>query len=160
MARQLVTADEATPALRQHTKPCSDCPWSRNALNGWLGSLSPEQWINEARSETLIDCHVHAGAQCAGAAIFRANICKSPRYPNILRLPSDRRAVFAGHQEFLDHHGKKRMSDHEALKDAARNAVQALHGDTSVSQAQTRESLEEIRDEINDMLESLPDDED
>lgn len=104
MANQLITGDEATPALRQHTKPCSDCPWRRKAIKGWLGSLSPEDWIQAAHGEAYVDCHTRIGVQCAGAATYRANLCKRPRNPCILRLPPDRKAVFANPAEFLEHH--------------------------------------------------------
>ena len=102
--KQCVTTDEAQLADKQHHKPCSDCPWRRGSLNGWLGDTTPEEWLVEARGDGLIECHTLLGAQCAGAAIFRTNICKSPRDRHALRLPADRTNVFATPAEFKTHH--------------------------------------------------------
>ena len=102
--RQLITSDEATPLASQPKKPCTDCPWSRGALRGWLGDLSCEEWIAAAHGEARIDCHVFAGPQCAGAAIYRANVAKLPRERSALVLPADRTAVFASPAEFCEHH--------------------------------------------------------
>ena len=95
--------------VTQHKKPCKDCPWRRNAVNGWLGSLSAEEWVAAAHQEARIDCHINVepATQCAGAAIYRANILKLPRYAEILVLPKDREKVFCTPMEFLDHHKKE-----------------------------------------------------
>lgn len=45
--------------------------------------------------------------QCAGLAIYRANVCKKPRDRSILTLPADREAVFAAPSEFRHHHTTK-----------------------------------------------------
>lgn len=102
--RQLVSSDEARPARGQHKQPCSDCPFARTALAGWLGSDTPASWMKMAHGETRMECHTLIGAQCAGAAIYRANVCKKPRDPALLTLPADRVKVFAGPPEFLRHH--------------------------------------------------------
>lgn len=44
---------------------------------------------------------------------------------------------------------------HDMLKDNAKNAINALHGDTTVSQEQTLESLEEIREDLTVMIDTL-----
>lgn len=103
----LTTDDEAVPTNVQIEKPCHDCPWRRNALQGWLGGNTAEQWLEIAHGEARIPCHALKGPQCAGAAIFRANMCKLPRDPSVLRLPADREAVFAHNGEFLDHHERE-----------------------------------------------------
>lgn len=103
--RQLITSDEAVPATCQHTKACSDCPWSRDSLPGWLGGNTAQEWIGFAHTETLIPCHVLDGAECAGAAIYRRNAGKLVR-PGLLRLPADKDAVFATPMEFLAHHSQ------------------------------------------------------
>jgi hypothetical protein len=102
--KQLVSFNEARIAKGQHTKPCSDCPWARTSLAGWLGQMSPAEWIADVHGESLIECHTLLGAQCAGAAIYRANVVKLPRDPETLRLPRDRERVFATPREFLSHH--------------------------------------------------------
>jgi len=50
-----MTLPQATP------RPCNDCPWRRKSCAGWLGPFGIKQ--------------------CAGAAVYRANVCKSPRDP-------------------------------------------------------------------------------
>jgi hypothetical protein len=44
------------------------------------------------------------GAQCAGAAIYRANVAKNTRSDQTLRLPKDPKMVFNTPFEFWDHH--------------------------------------------------------
>lgn len=105
--RKLIAGTEARPAKRQHTKPCSDCPWHRESLPGWLGGLSADAWLCEAHGEAVIECHTRLGMQCAGAAIYRANVCKTPRSITILRLPADKERVFATPFEFRDQHESK-----------------------------------------------------
>lgn len=106
----------------QHVQPCSDCPWRRDALPSWLGALSVEDWIQAAHGEARIDCHVRQlskrdfrvaqgpaargrSLECAGAAIYRANVCKTLRDPSRFKLPPDRAAVFATPAEFRAYHG-------------------------------------------------------
>ena len=69
--KKLVTIDEAVEAPKQHTKPCSDCPWSRESLKGWLGGVDPMTWLREAGTDHPIPCHTVSNQQCAGAAIYR-----------------------------------------------------------------------------------------
>lgn len=107
---QLITTEEARPANGQHKAPCSDCPWARRSMAGWLGDTSREEWLGDAHGETRIECHTLLGAQCAGAAIYRANVCKIPRDPALLRLPADRRLVFADRHEFWERHDMKRVA--------------------------------------------------
>ena len=107
---QLITREEAKVAKGQHKSPCSDCPWARRSLAGWLGDTSREEWFSDAHNEVRIDCHTKIGAQCAGAAIYRANESKLPRSSELLKLPADREKVFAGPQEFWDHHDMNRVA--------------------------------------------------
>lgn len=50
---------------------------------------------------------------------------------------------------------KKTKSVHELLCDEARKAIDAVHGDTSVSQETTRESLSDLNDHIHVLIETL-----
>ncbi len=104
MRRVLVSSNEATSAKGQHTAPCGDCPWRRDALPGWLGTLTAAEWVKVAHGDDAIACHTKAGAQCAGAAIYRRNVVKSPRDPEALRLPANRETVFGTPIEFTTHH--------------------------------------------------------
>jgi len=106
MRGQLKTYHDAKPAKRQHTSPCSDCPFARTALRGWLGNMSPAQWIQIAHGDGIIECHTVSNQQCAGAAIYRANVCKDPRNREALRLPANKTRVFGQITEFLQHHAK------------------------------------------------------
>ncbi len=101
---QLLTYHDARPRKKQHTSPCSDCPFARKSLAGWLGNMTAEEWIAAVHGEALIDCHTISNQQCAGSAIYRANVCKSPRREDCLRLPADRVKVFSWMTEFLAHH--------------------------------------------------------
>lgn len=103
--RQLVTCREAQQAKGQHTKPCSDCPWARTALNGWLGSMTADEWVHVAHTDSLVECHTLLGAQCAGLAIYRRNVAKFV-HPPLLRLEANRELVFSSPMEFKDHHSK------------------------------------------------------
>jgi hypothetical protein len=100
----ITLSDEAVPTDVQPEKACHDCPWRRNAARGWLGPSSKEEWIAIAHSDAEVPCHALEGPQCAGLAIYRANLCKVPRDPKVLRLPEDREAVFSAPQQFTDHH--------------------------------------------------------
>ena len=101
--RQLISSDQAVLATRQHTTPCSDCPWSRDSLSGWLGGASVDDWLHTAHADCKVDCHTLRGAQCAGMAIYRRNMCKRVD-PPILRLERDTAVVFATPMEFRAHH--------------------------------------------------------
>lgn len=100
----LLTNRDARPSKKQHVKPCSDCPWRRDSLPGWLGSGTPASWVAAAHSDEKIPCHVHSNQQCAGSSIYRANVCKVSRDATVLRLPADREAVFEHQAEFKGHH--------------------------------------------------------
>lgn len=108
--RRLVTYLEAKKTKAQHTKPCADCPWARGAVKGWLGSSTPEQWLQAAHGESLIDCHTVIPWQCAGSAIYRANVGKVPRDASLLRLPPDKKCVFSTPMEFIEHHKHERTT--------------------------------------------------
>lgn len=106
MGRRLISSDESVKSENQHTSPCSDCPFSRKSLPGWLGGSTIQEWMEVAHGEGTIDCHVINNQQCAGAAIFRANICKSPRNRECLSLPRNKDIVFSWDNEFKKHHEK------------------------------------------------------
>lgn len=109
MSRKLcVTADEAEHATVQHTRPCSDCPWRRDSLPGWLGEMTADAWLECAHGESIVQCHTvsNPAIQCAGLAIYRRNVAKLPRPPSLI-LEADRVAVFASRTQFKEHHAQK-----------------------------------------------------
>lgn len=98
--------------------PCFDCPWRRNAAKGWLGPFTAEEWLATAHSDEPIACHITLNEdaeseaeawsaqgvlQCAGSAIYRSNVHKSPRNPEVATLPADLETVF-GMGEFVPYH--------------------------------------------------------
>lgn len=100
----MTTSDQVKPAKKQHTKPCGDCPWRKTAIKGWLGGVTKEQWIYDAHSDDKIICHCTGNTECAGVAIYRKNVAKSPRDKSVLILPADKENVFATPMEFLEYH--------------------------------------------------------
>lgn len=69
-----------------------------------------------AHGEVAIACHLtitneswdDAGMrQCAGAAIYRANVAKAPRSPDVIVLQPDRDKVFCRSTEFIAHHTRQ-----------------------------------------------------
>lgn len=108
---RLICSDEATLAKTQPTKPCTDCPFARASLPGWLGGIPIQDWLAAVHSDSLMVCHVHPNVQCAGAAIYRRNVCKLLQDPSLLVLPADRQLVFATPMEFTKHHSNPGVPD-------------------------------------------------
>lgn len=106
-------------------KPCGTCPFSRSVRPGALGGGSIPQFIGQVCGPFFLPCHsqpnygeirsqMKSGAggfeearQCAGAAVFRANIGRPGTGANSmeLTLPPDREKVFSSYAEFVAHHG-------------------------------------------------------
>ena|ERR1700723_1629954 len=102
--RKLTTIDEAKPTKRQHKIPCSDCPWRRSSIPGWLGGVGADDWITEVHSDEPILCHTMILHQCAGSAIYRRNVGKLSRDSEVICLEADREKVFSSPMEFKRHH--------------------------------------------------------
>lgn len=107
--------EEMLDNLPEATKvPCLECPWLRKAVPGHLGPLKAEQWCEMAHGEGPVACHMTVQSddqpwsevrQCAGMAIFRANIFKSPKHPKVaLAEERDTTSVFSWDDEFIKHH--------------------------------------------------------
>ena len=96
----MTNSETAVTGKVQHTQACHDCPMRRNALPGWLGGSTPEEYRRLCHSDAPVDCHAIKNTQCAGVAIYRKNVCKKAAYV----LPADREAVFATPMEFVDWH--------------------------------------------------------
>ncbi len=110
--------------MKQHKKACKECPWRKKALQGWLGSNTPQEWLEMAHGESKVSCHTLGNKlltpesrdryegnkeepQCAGMAIYRRNMCKIPKDKELLVLPADRETIFSNPMEFLKHHLRK-----------------------------------------------------
>jgi len=110
MGKQVIIAAEARTRKTDLRAPCSDCPWARRALPGWLGGLTADQWIVLAHEDGTAECHTTkypSGEfhQCYGLAQYRRNVCKLPRDPRIRRVKeADLESVFGSAGEFLQHH--------------------------------------------------------
>lgn len=104
--KKLIASNPNHTANKQHCVPCSDCPFRRDSLPGWLGGvLLAQDFVKMAHSEVKYPCHVIVNQQCAGMAQYRRNVVKQCRDPSILRLPDkDTTTVFAHPDEFLEHH--------------------------------------------------------
>lgn len=100
-------------------KPCSDCPFRRKAMPGWLGASSPEGFIDCMQRDEPLPCHQtidyddpkwlvkwmqqreNTGSMCAGALIFMAN--KLQHHP-FQKMQPDHENVFSNSVEFVRHH--------------------------------------------------------
>ena len=104
------------------TKPCSDCPFARGSLRGWLGPWKVDSLLWALGREPF-PCHKTITSDgetlesptlvaCAGAAIFLNNkfeISRNPmtaEYQNMLRSvsPEVKATVFTRADEFREHH--------------------------------------------------------
>lgn len=108
--------------------PCPDCPFSRTVKPGALGGSPPETFIGQAYGPFILPCHKTCNfsdplwkdktidtPQCAGAAIFRANIGLNGQFPAVIhQLAPNKDKVFANAAEFYAHH--KQISQFEACK--------------------------------------------
>jgi hypothetical protein len=101
---RLVAGDQATHCESQPKLPCADCPFARTAIPGWLGDVTIEDFLLAAHGESRLDCHTLIGPQCAGAAIYRANVCKLPRDKSFLVLEPNDDLVFSSAEQFREHH--------------------------------------------------------
>ena len=107
--KKLILTRDSRVTAAQHKAPCQDCPWARESLSGWLGPMTANEWLQAAHGEGRIDCHTLKGSsgaqhQCAGSAIYRANVAKLCRDPDVLRAAPDKVKVFGWPGEFKSHH--------------------------------------------------------
>lgn len=119
--------DESTRKLK---KPCKACPFSRACPPGKTGGSDPAIFVGQAVGPFWLPCHQTQNfkdpnwkndmsvRQCAGAAIFRANVGVAESIAavaeQLLRLPADTGLVFHSFAELLAHH--RQVSIDEAEK--------------------------------------------
>ena len=106
--------------MKQHSKPCAECPFSCKIEPGALGGSTPQTYIGQAYGPFLLSCHMSPGywgnprgtehAQCAGAAIFRANCGIDVLMPEAFRrLPAGPEA-FESPAHLIAHHGQMSLT--------------------------------------------------
>ena len=121
-------------------KPCKECPFRRdNTLEGEKpGGSSPEVYIGQALGPFWLPCHMDPEYkdkqsdpgcvnQCAGAAIFRANVKDQVKYQlpdELMFLGQDKAMVFATFDEFYAHY--KKISRQEAKKILTQDKLEEL----------------------------------
>lgn len=109
--------------MKQHKKPCGECPFRTASAPGWLGADTPEHFELTAQSDCRMPCHTQVDygrrdwadqirnvPRCAGRAAYLANQCKMPRDADeaaLVRAVGRRDDVFPGRAAFLAHHGPK-----------------------------------------------------
>lgn len=107
--------------MNQHTSPCSGCPFRRDIKPGELGGSPAETYVGQIVLPFWLPCHMSPNyqgkeskatevCQCAGAAIFRANIGIVPPRP-LLALPRDTDKVFSTLADFYAHHKSMMRTD-------------------------------------------------
>lgn len=100
--------------MKHPKRPCHECPFRRDVKPGTLGGSPVTTFVGQSIGPFVLNCHLADGytakpedalstPQCAGAAIYRANLgVELPR--QIHTLPADDQVVFASHAEFVAHH--------------------------------------------------------
>jgi hypothetical protein len=112
-------------------KACSDCPFRRDSILGWLGDDVAENFVRGALADYAdypLPCHVDIdykdpnwleaqypeSALCAGALIFCRNNAKRPRDSErsawVSAIEPDP-SVFQYPWEFYEHHGAEFPED-------------------------------------------------
>lgn len=67
-----------TELVLEHTEPCSECPWRKEAPAGWLGGVEKFYYSDAIAAGEIPNCHKSTTAFCAGACSVMANMIKIP----------------------------------------------------------------------------------
>lgn len=109
-----MTEEALPPAV---PKACKECPWRRDSEPGHLGPYDAATWILAVHGDAPIACHETIKSndqpwpelkQCRGSAIYRANVCKTPRNRAVVVGPVDTATVFDRDEDFIAHHEQAR----------------------------------------------------
>lgn len=106
-------------------RACAECPFNREITPGTLGGSPVETYVGQIVGPFWLPCHLHSDfddpawkddltkPQCAGAAIFRANLGIEQAMPaGLHRLPAGSDPhVFVSLQDFVAHHLQIPMID-------------------------------------------------
>lgn len=112
------------PETKKRKAPCAECPYSRACPPNALGNSPPEVYVGQGQGPFWLPCHMdvdfddpnwkidYTRQQCAGAAIYRANIGADKLMPDSLhRLPPEDATVFKTPAELLAHHKQIPLSE-------------------------------------------------
>lgn len=84
-------------------RPCSNCPFRKDSLKGWLGKSR----MTEILDSSAFTCHKNSDKQCAGHMLMKGEESEFVRLAarfNIDTGLKGKQSVFATHQECIDHH--------------------------------------------------------
>lgn len=84
-------------------KPCKDCPFRKDTLQGWLG----EEGMNEILAADSFVCHKKTDMQCAGHMLIKGNENGFVRLANHLKIPLSLRGselIFSSKSACIEHH--------------------------------------------------------
>lgn len=112
-----IIKDSIPEGSKSMKKPCKDCPFSRTVKPGALGGSPAATFVGQGHGPFYLPCHktcdfddpnwkdnVTGPKQCAGAAMYRANIERAELMPNsLLKLPKSD-LVFGSPEELFAHH--------------------------------------------------------
>ncbi|MBE0420152.1 hypothetical protein EI165_08445 [Pseudoalteromonas nigrifaciens] len=84
-------------------KPCGDCPFRKDTLNGWLGA----ERMTEILDQQSFVCHKKNHLQCAGHMLMKGESNSFVRLAGRLNIKLDlsgKDLVFDSNDECIDHH--------------------------------------------------------
>ena len=84
-------------------KPCRDCPFRKDTLQGWLG----KDRATEILGADSFVCHKKTDMQCAGHMLINGNANAFVRVADRLRISLDlsgREEVFESQEACIEHH--------------------------------------------------------
>ena len=84
-------------------KPCRDCPFRKDSLNGWLGA----ERMAEILAQRSFVCHKKKHLQCAGHMLINDDNNDFVRLARILNIElplSGRELVFDTASDCVEHH--------------------------------------------------------
>ena len=86
-------------------KPCRDCPFRKDTLEGWLG----EERTSQILAADSFVCHKKTDMQCAGHMLINGQDNAFVRLAGQLRIPLDlsgREEVFDSKEACIEHHSR------------------------------------------------------
>lgn len=91
------------PTLPHITRPCSDCPFRKDSLKGWLG----EERMKGILKQGCFVCHKKKDMQCAGHMLIKGQENDFVQLAGRLKIElelSGRELVFDSQSECIEHH--------------------------------------------------------